>query len=88
MPVATLAPGTPQQFTLFPGEPVSFTGTGTAATVQMGYTSAQTANGPTVVNVPASGVATWAWPGIYINYGSSVLWLEAVTANVTINYLV
>ena len=88
MPAATLVPGVPQQFTLFPGEPVSFTSTGTAATVQMGYTSGQTANGPTVVNVPATGVVPWAWPGIYINFGQSVLWLAAVGANVTINYLV
>lgn len=87
---ALVLTGTPQSLTLAPGSPVWFTNTNSsAATVTFGYTSAGTASqAPVAVTLVANtGTAAWAWPGIFINYGITTLWLVAsVSTGVTMFY--
>jgi hypothetical protein len=80
---------TPVLVSLEPGTPVWFTNTnGSAATVLIGFTSAGAATGPVVASLAAStGTLAWAWPGVFINYGLSPLYLVAsVASGVTLFY--
>lgn len=81
---------TPQPLTLAPGTPVWFTNSNSsAAVVSFGWTSAGTAsNAPVAVNLVANtGTAAWAWPGIFINFGITTLFLVAsVATGVTMFY--
>jgi hypothetical protein len=82
--MATLAlTATPQAVTLEPGTPLYFTNTnGSAATVSYGFTAAGTATNPVpVVALSAStGTSVWAWPGIFISFGTCQLYLVASVA--------
>jgi hypothetical protein len=89
--MATLAlTASAQSMALEPGTPVYFTNTnGSAATVSVGFTAAGAASSPPVVVAltATTGTAIWTWPGIFINYGTLVLWmLASVATGVTLFY--
>lgn len=79
-----------QAITLAPGTPVTFTGDGThAGNILLGYTAAGAASGVVIAVVPASTTpVVWTWPGIYINFGASTLYLYFTGGafNVTLTY--
>ncbi len=89
--MATLAlTAVPQAVTLEPGTPLYFTNTnGSAANVSYGFTSAGCLASPVpVLSLAATtGTAFWAWPGIFISFGTAQLYVVAsVSSGVTMYY--
>ena len=84
----TLTANTAVPVTLAPGTPVSFTGDGThAILIYMGFSAAGANGGVLIATTPSSATpVSWAWPGIFINFGVTTLYLYSAAYTSTITF--